>query len=599
MPKKIKDRLESIPSDITSLEYIDEPTVKEEPTSPKDVEMSSVIVNPAPICHKQHTDLVTEPVKDKGKGKEIIMDMSEDFTSNKDSDVTYHTAPSTLSPKVQQFMKGVTPPNTREELLDFMDITKKNLTRQDQIEFHKELDKKGYDARSAYLEVMLNGLFTEAINPELHQGHYHLIKDVYNNFNNPLEKFEDQVESVEKDKMLFAILPYELYGDLLIHWLVTRKYIKQAIKVPSDSSMEKVTWSYLNTLFDHRFNDTLSENDFLHCIRGLHGILEKDVQGKFDIDNFGKEGISTSIHAPKTVKKIVEKIVYVEKTADGNSVQATPTPTSEPSLLQQRRLKNKSSMKSSSYDKTEVKNILSMVSQLSDKLDIPITEAFNKAEEILSITQSTGCTSSRSRSRSRGRQSQQTSVPQQPWHTANDPQKITDLAMTIKVLLDTKPKVLKKRQAAPVTKKSDYLSDPGLPMPTDEYNILMAKKSSTSGSQPDRVRWAPMPQIARIDEIPEKMPELQYLLASLESQIAKEQERNKNCSHPPPTDNSLLPYEEVYTAESFEKRSVQPTPLSVPTSELSSYAAAAKRYYEKLPTLEWMEVRRKKAQAAV
>ncbi|KAF8622492.1 hypothetical protein AX15_006972, partial [Amanita polypyramis BW_CC] len=39
-PRKIKERLESIPSDITSLEYIDEPTVKEEPISPKDVDMS-------------------------------------------------------------------------------------------------------------------------------------------------------------------------------------------------------------------------------------------------------------------------------------------------------------------------------------------------------------------------------------------------------------------------------------------------------------------------------------------------------------------------------------------------------------------------------
>ncbi|KAF8624016.1 hypothetical protein AX15_006086 [Amanita polypyramis BW_CC] len=278
-------------------------------------------------------------------------------------------------------------------LLDFMDIAKQNLTKEDEIQFHKELYAKGYAARSAYLEVMLNGLFTEAVNPELHQGHYHPIKEVYDNFNGPLEKFEDQVESVEKDKILFAILPYELYGDLLIHWLVTRKYIKQAINVPSDGSMEKITWSYLNVLFDHRFNDMLSENDFLHCVKGLHGILEKDVQKKYDISNFGKEGINASIHALATetiVEKIVEKIVYVDKDSGQPS-----SSNSTLSLLQQRKLKNKNSTKSLSYEKEEVKNILTMASQLSDKLDIPITEAFDKAEEILSITQSTGRSKSR------------------------------------------------------------------------------------------------------------------------------------------------------------------------------------------------------------
>ncbi|KAF8621689.1 hypothetical protein AX15_007584 [Amanita polypyramis BW_CC] len=340
-----------------------------------------------------------------------------------------------------------------------MDIAKKNLSRDDRYQFHKELERKGYDARSAYLEVMLNGLFKEVIDEELHQGHYHPIQDAYNNFNNPLEQFEDQVESVEKDKILFAILPYELYGDLLVHWLVTRKYIKQAINVPSDGSMEKITWSYLNALFDHRFNNTLSENDFLHCVKGLHGILEKEVQGKYDIDNFGKEGIAASIHAPNTVEKIVEKIVYVEKPADSQ------TSTNEPSLLQQRKLKNRATTKSSSYEKSEVKNILTMASQLSDKLDIPITEAFNKAEEILSITQSTGRSSSKSRSRSRGRQPQQSS--QQPWHTASDPQKITELANTIKALLDAKPKAPKKKAPIRLPPKSDKLS------PTKRFRIFL------------------------------------------------------------------------------------------------------------------------------
>ncbi|KAF8627908.1 hypothetical protein AX15_004185 [Amanita polypyramis BW_CC] len=511
MPKNIKERLESIPSDITSLDYIDEPaidipTIKQEPQSPKDIEMSTVIVNPAPIRHKPQTELVVEPVvlDSKGKGKEkdtMLMDTSEDFGSKNSSDIKYHTAPSTLSPALQKFTRGVTPLNAREdklsrshmplrvlsngeELLNFMEIAEKNLTRADQVEFHKELDKKGYHARSAYLEVMLNGLFGEAIDPELHQGHYHPIKDVYDNFNDPLEKFEDQVESMEKDKTLFAILPYKLYSDLLVHWLVTHKYIKQAINVPSDGSMEKITWSYLNALFDHRFNDMLSEVDFLHCVKGLHGILDKEVQGKYDLTNFGKdkEGIAASIHAPKTVYVEKEKIVYVEKNMENQGNMANPE-SQQPSLLQQRQMKNRSVTKSSSYDKNEVKNILTMASQLSDKLDIPITDAFDKAEEILSITQSTGCSSSRSRSRSQGRQAQ-TATLQQPWHMASDPQKITDLAMMIKALLDAKPKAPKKKVPAKFT-KSDKLSPVSLGTPTNKYNILMAKQNVASGSQPN------------------------------------------------------------------------------------------------------------------
>ncbi|KAF8623737.1 hypothetical protein AX15_006224 [Amanita polypyramis BW_CC] len=367
--------------------------------------------------------------------------------------------------------------------------------------------------------------------------------------------------------------------------------------------MEKITWSYLNALFDHRFNDTLSERDFLHCIRGLHGILEKDAQGKYDIENFRREGIATSMHAPTIVEKVVEKIVYVEKTAEGQTVH-TPTPSNEPSLLQQRRLKNRAASKSSSYEKAEVKNILTMASQLSDKLDIPITEAFDKAEEILSITQSTGRSSSRSRSRSRGRQSQQsTSVTQQPWHTANDPQKITELANTIKALLDAKPKAPKKKAPTRPPSKSDKLSLVSLGTPTDEYNNMMARQGKVSGSssQQDRVQCAPMPQIAHIDEVIESSQEgkLQYPPASLESQIAREQAKNKNRSCPPPTDDSLIPYEEAYTAESFEKRSVPQMQSSPAMADLSSYAAAEKCYYEKLPTLEWMAERKRKAQANI
>ncbi|KAF8621351.1 hypothetical protein AX15_007856 [Amanita polypyramis BW_CC] len=229
-----------------------------------------------------------------------------------------------------------------------------------------------------------------------------------------------------------------------------------------------------------------------------------------------------------------------------------------------------------------------MASQLSDKLDIPITEAFDKAEEILSITQSTGWSKSRSRSRSRGRQVT-SNVQQQPWYTL-DPQKVMELANTIKALLDAKPKVPKKKVPTRPPQKSDKLSPVSLGSPIDDYNIMMAKKQASTSQ--DKVRWAPTPQIARIDEVAESSQEgeLQYPPASLESQIAQEQAKNKNRSRPPPTDDLLIPYEEAFTAESFEKRSEQPSPSSVPTADLSSYTAAAKCFYEKLPTPEWMEV---------
>ncbi|KAF8624371.1 hypothetical protein AX15_005909 [Amanita polypyramis BW_CC] len=169
--------------------------------------------------------------------------------------------------------------------------------------------------------------------------------------------------------------------------------------------------------------------------------------------------------------------------------------------------------------------------------------------------------------------------------------------MTIKVLLDAKPKVPKKKQPIKLT-KLDKLSPVSLGSPTDDYNNLMAKQNAPSGSQIDWVRWAPTPQIARIDEIP-STPELQYPLLSLESQIAKDQAKNKNWLRPPPSNDSLIPYEEAFTAESFEKRSEQPSSSSPATAELSSYAVAAKCFYEKLPTPEWMAERKRKAQANI
>ncbi|KAF8623991.1 hypothetical protein AX15_006095 [Amanita polypyramis BW_CC] len=128
--------------------------------------------------------------------------------------------------------------------------------------------------------------------------------------------------------------------------------------------MKKITWSYLNSLFDHRFKDTLSENNFLHCVKGLHLILDEKVQKKYDVDAFGKKSLSSSIHAPSTMDNSLK-----QDTDDLNKLL----------LLQQRHAKNRDAekSKSTSYDKTEVKDILAMASQLSDKLDIPIMDAFD------------------------------------------------------------------------------------------------------------------------------------------------------------------------------------------------------------------------------
>ncbi|KAF8624585.1 hypothetical protein AX15_005800 [Amanita polypyramis BW_CC] len=581
-PKKIQDRLQSVVSDLTSLEYIDEPAIKIEDTESKDIIMESVLVNPVPIKHRFHTDLVAEPTKsDKTTDK---MDTSADFNNNKsskqmaDKSSSYHTCPLTISDNLSNLAtdkdKGkeknkrlntlVHYLTEEQTLLDFMSLVKKHMGPSERAQFHKELDKKGYTARSAYLEVMLDTLFKEVIDTELHQGHYQHICSVYDNFNDPLEKFEDQIESIEKDSILFTILPYESYGDLLVQWLVTRKHIYNAIKTPSDGSMEKVTWAYLNTLFDHRFNDTLSEHDFLHAIKGLHGIQDISVQKKYDLESFGKPGIVASVHAvPTTMENVEQKQEEIPQKE-------------EPSLLQQCHIKNRMANKPTSYNKVEVKDILVMASQLSDKLDIPIVEAFDKAEDILSITQSSKRSSSKSRSRSRGRQqstkssSMQKSIVQQPWHMADDPQKIMDLALTIKALLDAKLKEqVNKKKICPSMNHTAPPPLPTPPTPPGFYNQV----ASSSSMKLDRVTWAPMPQIARIDEVTD---ELQYPSSSLKEQIARDQEKQKNKSRPPPTGDSLLLYKEAFTAESFEKRSILSSKTSTATADMSSYAAAAK-----------------------
>ncbi|KAF8622779.1 hypothetical protein AX15_006753 [Amanita polypyramis BW_CC] len=134
-------------SDITSLEYIDEPVIKQESLSPQEVKYSTVLVNAAPIKHRMDmvvdetsklsiyrgkfsepiimdtsedfiplkTDLVSEPMISNRKDKD--MDTTADFASSKESNVKYHTAPSTLNPTIQNLTKGVTPLSDREDKL--------------------------------------------------------------------------------------------------------------------------------------------------------------------------------------------------------------------------------------------------------------------------------------------------------------------------------------------------------------------------------------------------------------------------------------------------------------------------------------------------
>ncbi|KAF8623178.1 hypothetical protein AX15_006474 [Amanita polypyramis BW_CC] len=235
------------------------------------------------------------------------------------------------------------------------------------------------------------------------------------------------------DLSLFAILPYKLYGDLMVQWLVTRKYIQNAMNILTEGSMEKVTWSYINSLFDHHFKDMLAEKDFLHIVSGLHRILDKTVKDKYNIGNSGKQ-------IPQ------EKVVVVQNILD------TDASNEGPSLLQQRHNKNRVSekSKSASYDKEKVKDILSMASQLSGKLDISIVDAFDKAEDILNLSQRNRKESSRSHSHSHS-QAQQGTTTQLlnpvSWHTVDSPEKIVELACTIKALLDAKlkPKVNPKK----------------------------------------------------------------------------------------------------------------------------------------------------------
>ncbi|KAF8623307.1 hypothetical protein AX15_006429 [Amanita polypyramis BW_CC] len=103
-PKCINDCLQSIASDITSLEYIDEiPKIKEELSSPKDLVMDSVI----PDNNTLRTILtrVSPPPVTKGEEK---MDTSADFIP--ETSATVLTAPSSSMIDTPQSSSSKAPP---------------------------------------------------------------------------------------------------------------------------------------------------------------------------------------------------------------------------------------------------------------------------------------------------------------------------------------------------------------------------------------------------------------------------------------------------------------------------------------------------------
>ncbi|KAF8622929.1 hypothetical protein AX15_006635 [Amanita polypyramis BW_CC] len=212
---------------------------------------------------------------------------------------------------------------------------------------------------------MLDGLIGNALDMNLHQGYYESPMEVYKLFDDMIMDNEDCVKAFETDGKLMASPLYPMYGDLLIHWLVTRKNIEECINIPFQGSLKTIAWAYINALFTDNFKNMLDEKDFIHLVKGLHGILDVSVQHRYSLDNFisGKKSTDTTTSANISNKG--------------------------PSLLQQCCNRNKVAEKSKAqtYDKDKVKHILDMASQLSNSLDIPITKAFDTAENILTLSQ--------------------------------------------------------------------------------------------------------------------------------------------------------------------------------------------------------------------
>ncbi|KAF8621864.1 hypothetical protein AX15_007449 [Amanita polypyramis BW_CC] len=200
--------------------------------------------------------------------------------------------------------------------------------------------------------------------------------------------------------------------------------------------------------------------------------------------------------------------------------------------------------KTASYDKDKVKDILGMASQLSEKLDILIIDAFNKVEDILVLSQSPRRQASRSQSHSHTREQLQTQqappVQQMLWHTVESPEKLTELVKVIKALLDLKPKEsINKKKIQPSTICTAPPPLPTPPMPPGFYKNISNSNSESSQNRRDRVTWAPTPQIAQID----KIPSLELTYPSPTPVV------DKNISYPPPSSDSLAPYEDAATAE--------------------------------------------------
>ncbi|KAF8622930.1 hypothetical protein AX15_006636, partial [Amanita polypyramis BW_CC] len=107
---------------------------------------------------------------------------------------------------------------------------------------------------------------------------------------------------------------------------------------------------------------------------------------------------------------------------------------------------------------------------------------------------------------------------------------------------------------------------------------MSSQPSSSQAQKFDCITWAPMPQIASIEEIPSQL--------AYPSSSSSVTDKNKNKSRPPPLSDCLTPYEDTSKAE---VRGVQ-RPVQRPLT--TSYASVASAN-----TQDWQIVMKKKAMA--
>ncbi|KAF8628662.1 hypothetical protein AX15_003792 [Amanita polypyramis BW_CC] len=506
------------------------------------------------------------------------MDTTPDFTTKEQTTSLSKTSSSntTTKSKVDKGKEKAveresTPLLSSEEFYkDYSDDFEAQITRSSEKHVQEDMKKFGFSRRNMKLKYLYDGMERDILDDDSYHGYYMSLKDSYLNLLKPLANLEERVTISERksDGQLCVIVPFKLYGDLLMHWRVTMKNVAKSLNTPFQGSMESIAWAHVTVLFDDRFKDTLKEEDFLFLVKGLHGILDETKRDKYPIDE----------HGILTFNKI-EKIVQ--------NVSVSPSKDKEdkdegPSLLQQRCIKNRASekAKTTSYDKEKIKDILTMASQLSNKLDISITDAFDKAEDILTLSQPSRRQLSRSRSCSASRGRNQTAarelIQQVPWHTAESPEKITELEMVIRALLDSKtPDQSLKKKIRPSTRRTAPapLSTPPIPI-----HMLAKLDTPPPSLKQERVTWAPTPQIATIEEVPES---LVYPSSSSESSTTKKIKANI-----PPTD-SLPAYE---SASDY----IENLPRGLPKPQSTSYASVASANNQ-----EWQVVAKKKAMANV